>query len=615
MLERKPFRGMASWLIIMLVFYLIYAFIFSGFGKPKEMAYSDMVNAVKNEEITSIYIDGRNAEVTLADNSQYKVIMPSLETLQNDCGEEISEQMNTGKLKQAAKGNGIPWSSILNIGVSVLILIVFVFMLRKGGPGAANGFTKNLSKINIGKTVKFTDVAGAVEEKAELEEVVSFLKSPQKFTELGARIPKGILLVGPPGTGKTLLAKAVAGEANVPFFSMSGSDFVELYVGVGASRVRDLFEQAKRHKPCIIFIDEIDAVGRKRGAGMGGGHDEREQTLNQLLVEMDGFGENEGVIMIAATNRPDILDPALLRPGRFDRQVVVNLPDVKGREEILHVHSKKKPMDDRVNFQKIARNTVGYSGADLENLMNEAAILAARRNGRAITEKDIDEANLKVMMGSEKRSRKVTDKDKKLTAYHEAGHAILGKAIQKDMAIHKVTIIPRGRAGGFTMSTPVEDKSYQSRNEMLDEIVVLLGGRAAEEIWLDDISTGASNDIERATAIARQMVKKYGMSSELGVVSYDEGGEVFIGRDFGHSKNYSEKTAAMIDDAVTSLLNDKYEEAKKLLKEHKLQLEAVAEELIVKETLDGEEFDRIYNEVNALGNTMSKEEESNGTGN
>lgn len=613
-MERKPFRGMASWLIIMLVFYLIYAFVFSGFGKPKEMAYSDMVNAIKKEEITSIYINGRNAEVTLADSSQYKVILPSLETLQNDCGEEINAQMSTGKLRQAAKGNGIPWSSVLNIGVSVLILVVFIFMFKRGGPGAVNGFTKNLSKINIGKSVKFTDVAGAVEEKAELEEVVSFLKNPQKFTDLGARIPKGILLVGPPGTGKTLLAKAVAGEADVPFFSMSGSDFVELYVGVGASRVRDLFEQAKRHKPCIIFIDEIDAVGRKRGAGMGGGHDEREQTLNQLLVEMDGFGENEGVIMIAATNRPDILDPALLRPGRFDRQVVVNLPDVKGREEILQVHSKKKPMDDRVDFQKIARNTVGYSGADLENLMNEAAILAARRNGRAITEKDIDEANLKVIMGSEKRSRKVTDKDKKLTAYHEAGHAILGKAIQKDMAIHKVTIIPRGRAGGFTMSTPVEDKSYQSKNEMLDEIVVLLGGRAAEDIWLDDISTGASNDIERATSIARQMVKKYGMSSELGVVSYDEGGEVFIGRDFGHSKNYSEKTAAMIDDAVTSLLNKKYEEAKTLLKEHKHQLEAVAEELIVKETLDGEEFDRIYNEADALGNTMLKEEETNGTG-
>lgn len=607
-MERRPFKGVASWLIIMVIFYAVYAFIFSGLGKPKEMAYSDMVNAVKSEEITSLNIDGRKADIVLKDNTQYKVILPSLETLQNDCGEEISRQMEAGTLKQSAKGNGIPWSTVINIGISVIILIVFITMFKRGGAGAAGGFTRNLSKINVENTVRFEAVAGAVEEKAELEEVVSFLKDPQKFTRLGARIPKGILLVGPPGTGKTLLAKAVAGEANVPFFSISGSDFVELYVGVGASRVRDLFDQAKRHKPCIIFIDEIDAVGRKRGAGMGGGHDEREQTLNQLLVEMDGFGDNEGVIMIAATNRPDILDPALLRPGRFDRQVVVNLPDVKGREEILKVHSKNKPMDDRVRLQKIARNTVGYSGADLENLMNEAAILAARRNGQVITEKDIDEANLKVMMGSEKRSRKVTDKDKKLTAYHEAGHAILGKAVQKHMAIHKVTIIPRGRAGGFTMSTPVEDKSYQSRNEMLEEIIVLLGGRAAEELWLDDISTGASNDIERATSIARQMVKKYGMSREMGVVSYDEGGEVFIGRDFGHSKNYSEKTAAMIDDAVTALLNKQYEEAKKLLTEHKAQLEAIAEALIEKETLDGEEFDRIYNEAEASGNTEVKEE-------
>ncbi len=608
-MENRPFRGIATWLIVMVVFYMIYSFVLTGMNKTQTMPYSDMVNAINNEQITSISIDGRDAEVTYSDNTKYKVVLPSLETLQADCGEEINQQMSEGKLTQSAKGNGIPWGTVVNIALSALMLVIFIVILRRGGVGGVNGFTRNLAKVNVEKTVKFDAVAGAVEEKTELEEIVSFLKDPMKYTKLGARIPKGILLVGPPGTGKTLLAKAVAGEADVPFFSISGSDFVELYVGVGASRVRDLFEQAKRHKPCIIFIDEIDAVGRKRGAGMGGGHDEREQTLNQLLVEMDGFGENEGVIMIAATNRPDILDPALLRPGRFDRQIVVNLPDVKGREEILRVHSQKKPIADNVDLEKIAKNTVGYSGAELENLMNEAAILAARRDGSVITEQDVDEANLKVMMGSEKRSRKVTDKEKKLTAYHEAGHAILSKAIQQNMTIHKVTIIPRGRAGGFTMSTPVEDRSYESRNEMLDEIIVLLGGRAAEEMWLDDISTGASNDIERATAIARQMVKKYGMSSSVGIVSYDEGGEVFIGRDFGHSKNYSEKTAAIIDDAVTELLNKQYEAAKKLLKKYMVQLEAIAEALIEQETLDGEEFDRIYMEASASAGIQNKEEE------
>ncbi len=596
-MEKRPFRGITSWLVIMIVFYFIYSFILGSIFKTVEMPYSDFVKAINAGEVSSIYIDEREVEVKLnGENTKYSVILPSLDTLNSDCGEKINEQMQAGTLKQAAKANGLPWDSIANIGLTAVMLIVFIVLLKRGGAGGGTPFTKNLSKITVEKTKKFDDVAGADEEKAELEEVVGFLKDPAKYTRLGARIPKGILLVGPPGTGKTLLAKAVAGEADVPFFSISGSDFVELYVGVGASRVRDLFEQAKRNKPCIIFIDEIDAVGRKRGAGMGGGHDEREQTLNQLLVEMDGFGQNEGVIMIAATNRPDILDPALLRPGRFDRQIVVNLPDVSGREAILRVHSKQKPMDDRVDLSKIAKNTVGYSGADLENLMNEAAIIAARRNGQVITEKDIDEANLKVMMGSEKKSRKVTEEDRKLTAYHEAGHAILSKAIQENMAIHRVTIIPRGRAGGFTMSTPIDDKNYESRNEMIKEIIVLLGGRAAEELWMDDISTGASNDIERATKIARQMVKKYGMSDKVGIVSYDEGGEVFIGRDFGQSKNYSEKMAAVIDDAVSELLNSQYEEAKKLLKANENKLQAITAALLEKETLDGEEFNRIYNE-------------------
>jgi cell division protease FtsH len=403
-----------------------------------------------------------------------------------------------------------------------------------------------------------------------------------------------VLLVGSPGTGKTLLAKAVAGEAGVPFFSISGSDFVELYVGVGASRVRDLFDQAKKSKPCIIFIDEIDAVGRKRGAGVGGGHDEREQTLNQLLVEMDGFAANDGVIMIAATNRPDILDPALLRPGRFDRQIVVDLPDVKGREEILKVHSRNKPLGEDVNLEKISKATVGYSGADLENLMNEAAIYAARREHEKISNKDIEDASLKVMVGPEKRSRVYSESEKRLTAYHEAGHAVLAKILDKKATVSKVSIIPRGRSGGFTMYLPEEDTQYDSRNDMLDRIVVMLGGRVAEQLVIGDISTGASSDIERATTIVRQMVKKYGMSENIGPVSYDEDGEVFIGRDFAHSKNYSEKTAADIDEEVKRIMVSRYEKTEELLTEHMAALKAVAELLLEKETIDSDEFEHCF---------------------
>lgn len=594
-MDKKPFRGIGMWLSILLIAYVIYSVISSTMIQTNRMVYSDLVNAIKSEQVTSMNVNGNTVTVTLADNKGVaKVTVPSLETLHNDCGEEIEQQMAQGKLKQEATESKISWSAVINIVMLVLIFLMFFGLMRKSGVGGGNTFTRSHAKMNAEKTVKFSDVAGADEEKAELQELVEFLKNPNKFIKLGARIPKGVLLVGRPGTGKTLLAKAVAGEAGVPFFSISGSDFVELYVGVGASRVRDLFEQAKKNRPCIVFIDEIDAVGRKRGAGMGGGHDEREQTLNQLLVEMDGFGKNDGVIMIAATNRPDILDPALLRPGRFDRQVVVDLPDARGREAILQVHSRKKPLAPDVDFKSIAKNTVGYSGADLENLMNEAAIMAAKRNHSMIDLSDIEDANLKVMMGAEKKSRIITENERRLTAYHEAGHAVLTKLVGKNSTVHKVSIIPRGRAGGFTMSTPDEDNIYASKNEMLDQIIIMLAGRAAEELTMDDISTGASNDIERATNIARQMVKKYGMSDIIGPVSYDEGGEVFIGRDFGHSKNYSEKTAAEIDDEVRNILIKQYNRTKELLEGHMDILKKLAELLLEKETVNGSEFESLF---------------------
>jgi len=475
---------------------------------------------------------------------------------------------------------------------------LFLFLIfNQGGAkgGGGGGFTKSQARLNNGDNkVKFEDVAGAKEEKEELSEIVEFLKNPQKFIELGARIPKGVLLLGPPGTGKTLLARAVAGEAGVPFFSISGSDFVELYVGVGASRVRDMFAQAKKSRPCIIFIDEIDAVGRKRGAGMGGGHDEREQTLNQLLVEMDGFGKNEGIIIMAATNRPDILDPALLRPGRFDREIVVGKPDCRGREEILKVHCRGKKVSKDVDLSKIAKQTSGYTGADLENVMNEAAIFAARRGKAEIDEKDIEDANIKVMMGPEKVSQKVTEEERKLTAYHEAGHAVLAQLVSKRDTVRQVSIIPRGRAGGYTMHTPKEDIWFWSKKDMLTDIIVLLGGRAAEELTLDDISNGASSDLKRATAIAREMVAKYGMSDELGPVCYDSDEEVFLGRDFGHSKAYSETIATLIDKEVEKLIKEQYNKAKTLLSENSGKLKNVAEALLEHEVLDETEFLKYY---------------------
>ena len=607
--NKKIIRNLAIYLGIPILIFFVLLFMFSQNRSTQlELKYSDVLEYFEEGQVSGYTLDlGTGAmEMKVTDDNGKESILrytvPNVNLFYNNVTDDIeayneahpNDKMEQDVLRPAETSwlvSLIP--TLLMIG---LLVVFWVFMMKRmGGSGAGNQMNFGKAKVKqIGdekRRTTFADVAGADEEKEELREIVEFLKRPGKYNELGARIPKGVLLVGPPGTGKTLLARAVAGEAGVPFFSISGSDFVEMFVGVGASRVRDLFDKAKKNHPCIIFIDEIDAVGRQRGAGLGGGHDEREQTLNQLLVEMDGFGANEGVIMIAATNRPDILDPALMRPGRFDRQVTVGYPDVKGREDILRVHAKGKPLAPDVNLATIAKSTAGFTGADLENLLNEAALLAARKDRRAITMAEIEEATIKVVVGTEKKSRIMSDKEKKLTAYHEAGHAVATYYCDSQDPVHQISIIPRGMAGGYTMHLPSEDKSYKSRNEMKEELIVLLGGRVAEALVLDDISTGASNDIERATKIVRAMVTKYGMSERLGPITYGtDTSNPFLGKEMGHVSNYSEETAAEIDEEVKSIIFDAYQKTEKVLTDHIDVLHRLAGVLFEKEKLDADEF-------------------------
>ena len=606
---KNGIKTLATWLILGIIFLSLLS---AAFNNPDtKMNYSELISKIKAGEVSEIVIssDRQVVEATLLPSSSSsdtktssnikEVAIPSLDNFMGQIEKEVAE----GQIEITQEEESI-LISVLSIFSPFIILIVFLLfwvMLMNPNQNGNKSISFGKSKarmVNAGdkNKVTFKDVAGVDEEKEELEEIVEFLKSPKKFTDMGARIPKGVLLVGQPGTGKTLLAKAVAGEAGVPFFIISGSDFVEMFVGVGASRVRDLFEQAKKNAPCIVFIDEIDAVGRQRGAGLGGGHDEREQTLNQLLVEMDGFAPNEGVIVLAATNRPDVLDKALLRAGRFDRQIVVGAPDVKAREQILEVHARKKRLADDVDLGLVAKNTSGFAGADLENVLNEAALLAARRNKPEIAMQEIEEAMVKVTMGPEKKSRVINEREKKLVAFHEAGHAVVSKFLPTQDDVHQISIVPRGMAGGYTMYRPSEDKSFMSKTEMEENIVSLLGGRVAEELVLGDISTGASNDIERATKIARAMVTKYGMSKVLGTIAFGSGNEeVFLGRDLAQTKDYSEQTSNLIDSEVKRIIDTGYQAAVDILNQNMDKLHSVAEVLMEKEKIDGDEFSEIMN--------------------
>ncbi len=602
---KNGIKTLAMWLIIFIIFIVLISSIID--NSENKLAYSELLTKIEAGEVKEIEISADNSKANVKlknQNVTKEVNIPSIENLMN----VLEESMKAGTIKVTEKSESIFMAFLTLLTPFGILIIFFIFWFlfmnssTQGGVGSNKtmSFGKSRAKMlnpTDKNKITFDDVAGVDEEKEELEEIVEFLKNPKKFTDMGARIPKGVLLVGQPGTGKTLLAKAVAGEAGVPFFIISGSDFVEMFVGVGASRVRDLFDEAKKKAPCIIFIDEIDAVGRQRGAGLGGGDDEREQTLNQLLVEMDGFAANEGVIVLAATNRPDVLDKALLRPGRFDRQIVVSAPDVKAREEILEVHSRKKKLPPDVELKTIAKNTSGFSGADLENVLNEAALLAARRNKKEIGMLEVEDAMVKVTMGPEKRTRVRSEKEQKLVAYHEAGHAVVSRFLPTQDPVHQISIVPRGMAGGYTMYRPTEDKSFMSRTEMIENIISLLGGRVSEKLVLDDISTGASNDIERATKIARNMVTKYGMSERVGTITLGQNQEeVFLGRDFAQSKEYSEETAAIIDEEVKSIIDFAYKKAAEILNANMEKLHVVAGILLEKEKIDGEEFDAIFND-------------------
>lgn len=600
------FKNVTFYLLIIIVAIWMIDYYSASTVSKTDITYSAFMKHVQQDEVKQVTIVDNVISGKLADGKDFSTVAPNDDTLIPTLRARDIE------IKAELPPQPPWWTTILSSLLPMLLIVGIWFMLMQqsqGGGGRVMNFGKSRARRYDEDNIKITfkDVAGADEAKQELEEVVEFLKHPKKYNDLGAKIPKGVLLYGPPGTGKTLLAKAVAGEAGVPFFSISGSDFVEMFVGVGASRVRDLFEQAKKSAPCIVFIDEIDAVGRQRGAGLGGGHDEREQTLNQLLVEMDGFGANEGIIMIAVTNRPDILDPALLRPGRFDRQIVVDRPDIKGRQEILKVHVKGKPISQEVELDVIARRTPGFTGADLSNLVNEAALMAARKNKNKIEMPEMEEAAERVIMGPERRSRVISDKEKRLTAYHEGGHTLVGMLLDNTDPVHKVTIIPRGRAGGYTLSLPKEDRYYATRSEMLDELKVLLGGRVAEALVLKEISSGASNDLQRATSLARQMICEYGMSGELGPMTFGHRqDQVFLGRDIGRDKDYSEEVAAKIDKEIRKFIDEAYQKTESVLNENMDKLHLIANALIERETLEGEEIDQLMK----YGKILEKEETS-----